>query len=166
MKRKTITYFIETVTKSNVPLGDNMIYTKKEFEKTMEKSSKIVISSKLKLTNPIFTYNKYDNIYHYDNPELTLSILETSDECFNDIYGDIALVMDGFILVNIYNEKINFFEKLLNQGFRPIMIVNCDRKNIIYNEKIYNELYDIKLVSYEMIKPKDNIKRSYYKLTQ
>lgn len=130
---------LKTVTQSDTPNRNHVVYTKEAFEKMAnDMNKKIKEGIRLPLTCESYDMMKPDDFYSVN---------------VNNILGDIKEIRDGSIDVSIYHPKKEIFDELIKNGYEPGMRYMTNSESCTMDDSGNRVVNDItKIISYDFIK--------------
>lgn len=128
---------VETMTQSNVPNINNVVYSSETINKMIDEYK----DRSIKLC--------FDNAFTKTPIEYNFHIVDPAS-----IIGEVTKIYDGKIECMIYDKYESLFDELLVEGYRPGM--RYTGKVSKHNDDEIKEVTDIKLISYDMIKKEVN----------
>ena len=129
-------YTLLTLTRSDVPNVNNVVYPKKVFEDFIKENKDEIENGCIKLTIEDETEKIKEGYTSVNTVKL------------DKVIGNVRNIEDGKITVSVPEDKSELLDNLLNENFKPGMryIANMDKTDHQKVEKIH------KIISYDMIK--------------
>lgn len=136
---------LKTMTRSDEPNANGVVYTKESFEKMIENAKERIDNRQIKLTCQ--PRNELTDLY---------SITSVKNEY---VIGDVTKIEDGQINVDVYENKLDLLQQLMNSKYQPAMryLAHIEKHNKSSNDetsetcKQTSTATNLKIISFDMI---------------